>query len=141
MRIGHIFGPGEERYKRLIPTLIRTMLGGGQPVLGGDGSTLRDYLYIDDTVGAIVAAAALTASADPINIVRGESLTLLEIATAIAALTGYAGTFRFVGDNGDSLRFDNRVMVERLGIREFVPFREGLAREIARFRETEFPAR
>ena len=137
LRIGHVYGPGEERYKRVIPSLIRSMLAGGVPVLSGDGSALRDFLYVDDAVDAVLAAAELSENADAVNVVRGESITLLDLATEIAALTGYRGEFGFSGSNGDSLRFDNRVMKERLGIRSFVPFRDGLAREVAHFRQTE----
>ncbi len=141
LRLGHIFGPGEERYQRVIPSLIRAMLGGAEPQLSGDGTTERDYLYVDDAVSAIVAASMLSERIDPINIVRGESISILNVAKHVAALTGYEGAFRFSGRNGDSLRFDNRAMKKTLGIHSFVPFADGLAREVARFRETEFATR
>jgi nucleoside-diphosphate-sugar epimerase len=141
LRLGHVFGPGEERYQRVIPSLIRAMLRGAEPQLSGDGTTERDYLYVDDAVSAIVAASARPDGIDPINIVRGESISILGVAKHVAALTGYEGAFRFSGGNGDSLRFDNGAMKQRLGIHSFVPFADGLAREVAHFRETEFATR
>ena len=141
LRLGHIYGPGEERYQRIIPSLIRAMLGGDEPQLSGDGTTERDYLYVNDAVSAIVAASAVPGRIDPLNIVRGESLSILNIAKHVAELTGYDGAFCFSGRNGDSLRFDNGAMKSTLGVRSFVPFADGLAREIAHFRETEFATR
>jgi UDP-glucose 4-epimerase len=137
LRLGHIFGPGEERFQRVIPSLIRAMLRGDAPQLSGDGATERDFLYVDDAVSAIVAASAHE-RLDLINVVRGESISVLNVAKHVAALTGYDGAFCFSGRNGDSLRFDNAAMTRALGIHSFVPFVDGLAREIAHFRETEF---
>ena len=133
LRLGHIYGPGEERYQKAIPNLIRAMLAGSEPTLSGDGSTQRDFLYVDDAARAIVAAALSEATLDPINVVRGESVSILSAARQIAELTGYRGLFRFEGSNGDSLCFDNTAMRRKLGIDSFVAFREGLAREIADF--------
>ena len=140
MRLGHIFGPGEELFRRVIPNLIRAMLRGDQPQLSGDGATERDYLYVDDTMSAIIAAS-MHERLDLINVVRGESISIINVAKHVAELTGYKGEFCFSGHNGDSLRFDNGAMKRTLGIRSFVPFADGLAREIAHFRETEFATR
>ncbi len=140
LRLGHIFGPGEEVFRRVIPNLIRAMLRGDQPQLSGDGATERDYLYVDDAVSAIIAAS-MHERLDLINVVRGESISILNVAKHVAELTGYKGEFCFSGHNGDSLRFDNGAMKRTLGIRSFVPFADGLAREIAHFRETEFATR
>jgi len=133
LRIGHIYGPGEERYEKVIPNLVRAMRRGAVPELSGDGSTLRDFLYVDDAVNAITAAASGSRTDDVINIVRGESISIREVAQRIAALAGYRGEFLYAGANAVSLRFDNARMRRTLGIERFTPLDEGLAREIASF--------
>ena len=134
LRIGHIYGPGEERYEKVIPSLVRAALQGAVPQLSGDGSTLRDFLYVDDAVSAFAAAASSGQTDDVINIVRGESVAIREVAERIAAIAGYRGEFRYAGENAVSLRFDNTRMRRRLGTETFTPLDEGLAREIASFR-------
>lgn len=52
LRYGHIYGPGEEQYGKLIPVVIRNLLANQAPVIYGDGSALRDYLYVGDVVEA-----------------------------------------------------------------------------------------
>ena len=133
LRLGHVFGPGEDRFEKVIPNLIRAMLGGLEPQLSGDGSTARDFLYVDDAVGAFVAASQRSLSADLVNVVRGESVAIVDVAKWIAEIIGYRGPFHFSGANGDSLRFSN-VGMKRLGIDSFTPTKDGLAREIAYFK-------
>jgi UDP-glucose 4-epimerase len=50
LRYGHIYGPGEQAYRKLIPEVIRRLLQGEPPVVYGDGSAERDYLYVGDAV-------------------------------------------------------------------------------------------
>jgi nucleoside-diphosphate-sugar epimerase len=133
LRIGHIYGPGEERYEKVIPSLIRAMLQGAVPTLSGDGSVLRDFLYVDDAVEAIAAAARTGGTDEIINVVRGESISIREVAQRIAAVAGYRGEFCYTGPNAVSLRFDNARMRQLLHVQNFMPLDEGLAREIAAF--------
>lgn len=134
LRLGHIFGPGEERFEKVIPNLIRAMIRGDVPQLSGNGSTLRDLLYVEDAVEAVVTASKRNGSADPLNIVRGESIAIVDAARLIAEIVGYAGPFHFSGENGESLRFNGARMKEVLRIERFTPIEEGLAREVASFR-------
>ena len=58
LRYGHIYGPGEEAYRKVIPQAIRAVLEGESPVVYGDGSAMRDFLYVDDAVEATVRAGS-----------------------------------------------------------------------------------
>ena len=72
-RYGHIFGAGEAAYRKLIPEAIRRLLAGVSPLLYGDGSAERDFLYVDDVVEATLrAAVAPVSELGPVNFVRGE---------------------------------------------------------------------
>ena len=43
LRYGHIYGPGEEAYSKLIPVVIRQLLAGKSPSIYGNGSAARDF--------------------------------------------------------------------------------------------------
>jgi nucleoside-diphosphate-sugar epimerase len=133
LRYGHIFGPGEEAYGKLIPLTIRRLLKGEAPTLDGDGSAERDLLYVDDAVEATLrAATAPHAAIGPLNIVRGASQPIREVVDILVRLSGFQGRVQFRADRppGASLRFDNRLMRETLGAWPLVSIEEGLRREM-----------
>jgi len=136
LRYGHIYGPGEEQYGKLIPATIRNLLAGKAPVIYGDGSALRDYLYVGDAVEATIRAALVKGNIGPVNIVRGESVSLKEIVQLLIRLVGSDMGIDFFLDkpNGNSLRFDNNLMTRELGNWPMTALEEGLAAEVDSFR-------
>lgn len=137
LRYGHIYGPGEVQYEKLIPMTIRNLLAGQAPVIYGDGSALRDYLYVSDAVEATIRAALAEGNIKPVNIVRGESVTLKEIVQLLIRLADSNKEIDFLFDkpNGSSLRFDNGLMVKLLGNWPMTALEEGLAAEVDSFRK------
>ena len=137
LRYGHIYGPGEEAYAKLIPQLIRRQLQGESPVLYGDGSAERDFLFVDDAVEATLRAAV---SSDhrlgPVNIVRGTSVPIRTIAEILAKCIGVSRDITYLKDKpkGYSLRFDNSLMSEVLGTWNLISLEDGLKREVEYFR-------
>ena len=139
LRYGHIYGPGEEQYGKLIPIVIRNLIANQAPVIYGDGSALRDYLYVGDAVEATIRAAFFDGNIGPINIVRGESVTLKEIVQLLIRLVGSNKEINFLTNkpNGYSLRFDNSLMTKSLGNWPMTSLEEGLAAEVDAFRRIE----
>ena len=74
LRLGHIFGPGEERYAKLVPETIRRVLANQPPRIAGDGGEQRDLLYVDDAAEALArSCTAPLNGARIINVARGAS--------------------------------------------------------------------
>lgn len=60
----------------------------GMPIeIWGDGSVVRDYVYVGDVVDAMTAAAFTVAPSRLYNIGSGRGTSLLELIAAIAAVT------------------------------------------------------
>ena|ERR1035437_1546122 len=139
LRYGHIYGPGEEQYGKLIPIVIRNLLANQAPVIYGDGSTLRDYLYVGDAVEATIRATLIEGDIGPINIVRGESVSMEEVVQLLVRLVGNNKEIEFLLNkpNGNSLRFDNSLMTKSLGNWPKTSLAEGLAAEVEAFRSIE----
>ena len=137
LRYGHIYGPGEEAYKKLIPETIRKVLAGESPVLYGDGSTERDFLYIEDVVEATLRAAISPyPQLGPINIVRGESVPIYKVVEQIIECCRSSVQITYLKDRpaGRSLRFDNSRMFKVLGRWPLVSLEDGLRAEVKHFR-------
>jgi nucleoside-diphosphate-sugar epimerase len=136
VRYGHIFGPGEEAYRKIIPETIRRLLQGQAPIVYGDGAE-RDYLYVTDAVEATIRAARSEVhELGPVNVVRGESWPVRRVVETLAAAAGFTGPIRYLDGRsaGHALRFDNTRMRELLGTWPLVPMEEGLRREVQWFR-------
>ncbi|NQV86365.1 MAG: NAD(P)-dependent oxidoreductase [Woeseiaceae bacterium] len=80
-RVFFSFGP-HERPERLVPSVIRALLA-GERAKCSDGSLLRDFMYVPDVAGAMVAVLDSDFVGD-INIASGKPVTLAEIVNRIA---------------------------------------------------------
>ena len=135
LRYGHIFGPGEEKFCKLIPVTIRKVLAGESPVIHGYGLAERDMLYVEDAVEAAIRAADMNEDVGPVNIVRGESATIREIVKKIILICGSRVNINYMKEksDGSSFRFDNTLMRQTLGEWPLVTLDDGLAKEIDAF--------
>jgi len=107
----------------------------GQPVrLYGDGSQRRDFTYVSDTVAAALAAAAVNAHAEVVNVAGGRSVALHEVVRIVAAVTGQSvsvldGVDR-PGDVGQT-HADLTRAAALLGYQPAVSLTEGIGRQWA----------
>ncbi|HZV64703.1 MAG TPA: NAD-dependent epimerase/dehydratase family protein [Telluria sp.] len=88
LRIGHVYGPGEEKYAKFLPQAIRNIAAGKPVELWGDGAELRSFIYIDDVAAAVVKAVTLDAEVGVINVVGGTPVSIRALVTALAAASG-----------------------------------------------------
>lgn len=69
-RCGNFYGPGDLNWNRIVPGTIRSVLRGRPPVIRSDGTSVRDYFYVDDGAAAYLLLAERLAE-DPA--LRGEA--------------------------------------------------------------------
>ncbi|RZU42472.1 SDR family oxidoreductase [Edaphobacter modestus] len=97
LRYFNIFGPRQDpssQYSGVLARFISLMLAGQTPTIYGDGSTSRDFTYIDNVVSANLLAAKAPAervAGQVFNVATGERTTLLEAFAEIKRITGYTG--------------------------------------------------
>lgn len=91
LRYFNVFGPNqspEGAYAAVIPKWIAAMLRGDPVFINGDGSTSRDFCYVENVVQAnlLAATTANDAALDQVfNIACGDRTTLNELYTLISA--------------------------------------------------------
>jgi GDP-L-fucose synthase len=141
----NLYGPGDNfdlESSHVIPALIRKCVeavdeGGDEIVLWGDGSPTREFLYVEDAAEGIVLATEHYDKPEPVNVGSGMEIPIRDLASKIAALTGFAG--RIIWDatqpNGQPRRCLDVSRAEReFGFRARTPFDVGLRKTIEWYR-------
>ncbi|WP_282851828.1 NAD-dependent epimerase/dehydratase family protein [Gulosibacter sediminis] len=95
LRLANAYGPGQKaiRGQGVIGHWLQAVYEGSPLTIFGDGSSARDYVYIDDIVQAIMRAAdsdLYVAGADThvVNIGSGRATTLSDLANLLRAVVG-----------------------------------------------------
>ena len=93
LRYFNVFGARQRPdspYAAVIPRFAEAMLGGGRPVIYGDGSQTRDFTHVSDVVRANLLAGATSSelTGQVINIACGRRTNLLELLETMATIIG-----------------------------------------------------
>lgn len=141
----NLYGPRDNfdlQSSHVIPALIRKCLeaqqrGDKQIILWGDGSPTREFLYVEDAARGLVMAAERYNGAEPFNLGSGQEISIKDLATLIARLTGFQG--EIVWDpskpNGQPRRaLDTSRAEQYFGFKAQIPLEEGLRRTIEWYR-------
>lgn len=89
MRFFTVYGP-RQRPDLAIHKFLQLMSEGKEIILYGDGSTRRDYTYIDDITDGLMAAIEYKDSMyEIINLGNNQTVELLELVEAIEEVSGY----------------------------------------------------
>jgi GDP-L-fucose synthase len=148
----NLYGPGdhfEPERSHVIPALIRrlveaTAAGAPELVVWGDGSATREFLYVDDAARGIVQAAERYDQGEPVNLGAGFEISIRDLATLLAELTGYRGRLVFDASkpSGQQRRSADVSRAKRaFGFQATVGFREGLSRTLDWYRHLTRAAR
>lgn len=91
----NLYGPYDvfnEYRSHVLSALIKKFTEANDKVnLWGDGTPIREFLYVDDAAEAITRAIDMEHSLKPINIGTGEGVSIKELAQKIQKITGFEG--------------------------------------------------
>jgi dTDP-glucose 4,6-dehydratase len=142
VRPSNNYGP-HQFPEKIVPLFITNLIEGRKVPVYGDGSNVRDWMYVIDTVGALWLVLIEGSSDGIYNVGTGERRTNLGLAEAIVGrmrdpATG-GSTIEFVADRpGHDLRYAiDSARVRALGWEPEIEFEEGLDRTIDWYRSNE----
>jgi UDP-glucose 4-epimerase len=85
----------EKAYAGVIPSTIQRILGGEPPVLFGDGEQTRDFIYVKDTVDAVVRLVKNSECRNQIvHVARGREIRVIDLIQTICRIMGYNGEIK-----------------------------------------------
>ena len=142
----NLYGPGDNfdpASSHVIPALIKKCVDAreaGDPHVDvwGTGAASREFLFVEDAAEGIVLAAERYDGSDPVNLGVGSEITIRDLVTLIARLTGYRGEIRWDPSKPDGQprrALDTSRARERFGFVARTGFEDGLRRTIAWYEE------
>jgi nucleoside-diphosphate-sugar epimerase len=139
LRIGHIYGEGEEAYQKLIPQTIQKVLTNQMPQLMGEGNEMRSFLHINDCCRLILKALEITIENNLVVIATDKAYSVKNIIEKIISLAQSPLEIEYCPSQFTprSLRFDISKMVKFLGA-PIVDLDTGLLNEINYFKKLSY---
>jgi UDP-glucose 4-epimerase len=130
LRIGHVYGPGEEKYQKIIPLIMKRALCNEIIQIWGTGEELRSFIFIKDIVTSILNSIALQEDVGVINVVGGRPISINDLVQKIKDLSESELNIEYIQANTTSrnLVFDNFKM-RRLLLEQETDFDTGLTAE------------
>ena len=142
----NLYGPGDNfdpASSHVIPALIKKFVeavetGAESVEVWGTGSASREFLYVDDAAEGIALAAERYDRPDPVNLGAGFEITIRDLATLIADLTGFTGEIVWdtTKPDGQPRRCLDVSRAEReFGFRAKTSFEDGLKATVEWYRQ------
>ncbi len=132
----NLYGPGDNYHpdrSHVLPALIRRFheakeRGDETVVCWGDGSPLREFLYVDDLAGLCVFLMKHYSGDETVNAGTGKEISIKELAELVAKVTGYQGkiSWDISKPNGTPRKLLDIGKAERLGWRYDTELEEGI---------------
>lgn len=144
VRPTNVYGPYDKfelETSHVLPALIRRALEKQNPFqVWGDGTAVRDFIYVADLVDVMLEALERCGNCDPINIGSGQLVTIRESVEIILKLAGHTGAEVIYDASKPStipIRLADLTKAKLLmGFQPKVSLEDGLRETIEWYRET-----
>lgn len=136
LRPANIFGPGQipKKHFGIVPTLCECLHRGRAFTIWGDGSTVRDYLYLSDFLDLCQRITRYDWPRDSLEILNvgtGKGHSILEVCKALETVSGKKLELDYQASRGvdiPAVRLDPARASSLLGWRSETSLEDGLAR-------------
>ena len=138
----NLYGPNDNYdldSSHVLPAMIRKFHEAKDKVtLWGDGSAMREFLYVDDLAEAAFKCMVDYDSEEIINVGTGKDITIKELATTIADVVGFKGeiVWDISKPNGTPRKVLNVDKIKSLGWKPKVGLREGIEKTYELYKES-----
>jgi GDP-L-fucose synthase len=143
----NLYGPRDNfdpKSSHVIPALIKKCLdaaqaGAREVEVWGTGKATREFLYAEDAAEGIVLAAERYDGPEPVNLGAAREISIQDLVTLIARLTGFKGTIVWDSAKPDGQprrMLDTSRAARAFGFVARTSFEEGLRRTIEWYRQS-----
>jgi len=144
LRPSNIYGPYDDfefETSHVMAALIRRVVERHNPLeVWGTGDDIRDWIYIDDLIKALLLAAEKIVSYNPINIGLGKGYSIKQALQMMLEIDGYTDAKIVFNSSKPSMipirLIDTTKAETTLGFKPTVGLREGIKKTIEWYRKT-----
>lgn len=132
LRPSNLYGPQQPRYQGfgVIRTMLQHVLDGSTMEIWGDGSVVRDFIYVDDVVSAIQLVLDGAADSGTFNVGSGVGHSLNDLAQLIGEVCGKPLSINYAPSRKidvERIVLDSGRMQSRYGWRSTTSLESGIA--------------
>lgn len=129
----NVFGPGQKAdsaYAAVVAKFMQAARENKSLRIDGDGTQVRDFIYVSDVVQANLLAVAHGGAGEVYNVGTGSPCSLLDLASLLEKITGRSLPREFgpVRPGDVAVSAANIAKLQELGFRPSVSLEEGLRR-------------
>ncbi|HEX3809401.1 MAG TPA: NAD-dependent epimerase/dehydratase family protein [Rhizomicrobium sp.] len=143
LRFSNVYGPGSDHKGSVVAAFMKRALARQSFVVNGDGQQTRDFIYLDDLLEALVAAATMPGvGGELFQIATGRETRVIDLAELLRSLLAEAGWNGIEIEYGAPLVGDARRNFAtvakaqgRLGWKPTIMLPEGLRRTVDWFKQ------
>lgn len=144
VRPANLYGPMDHfdpKRSHVVPALLRKVIERHDPIeVWGDGTDVKDLIYVDDFVEGMLLALVHMETYDPLNIGTGVPVSVNDVLRVALEIEGYADA-KIVYDPSRPVMIPKRLLdvskAERLlGFKATTSLADGLAKTIAWYKKT-----
>ena len=139
IRLSNVYGPWDDfnpATAQVIPALIAKSLESNHVKVSGDGTAVRDFIYVDDAAYWSLKALENLPPCVPVNIAAGRGISIRDVCSTIQEFVNVEFEFDPQSYSGDKVRI---LSVDRakelLSFHERTSLREGIRKTIEWYKE------
>ena len=142
LALANVYGPRQNPHgdSGVVAVFGGALIAGRPVTIYGDGTAVRDYVYVDDVVDAFMCAAQLPPEImGTYNIGTGEQTTVNEVYRLLAAAVGVSSPPRYAAARtGEvhAIALDSHEARQELGWKPSIKLVDGIQRTIHWLRDT-----
>jgi UDP-glucose 4-epimerase len=116
----------------VIPITAYRIFNSQKPVVYGTGEQSRDFIFVDDTIDALVKIFPLIRAGDAVNVSTDNQTAIIDVIKKVCDLMDYKGEIDFLPDRPADVRCHNadNSKIKSLIEYKLTPFDEGMAKTI-----------
>lgn len=139
IRMSNVYGPGDDfnpKTAQVICALIAKSLSNNRVTVQGDGTAVRDFIYVDDAAYWACEALEKLPPCTPVNIAAGRGISIREVCETIQEFIDV--DFQFVPQSysGDTMRVLSIDRAKKLlGFYERTTLKDGIRQTIEWYKE------